>query len=126
MNNIVKDFLIGTFTSFVPLYLMSYQFDDKDCIKNAFSFPNAVRTLPIFFGISGVVAFYLFRLLGIHNFFLIGVIFAIYYSSIGRFYANIPTRVFELENPNMFHVYAVIIWGLFFGFIVRFLYNYIC
>lgn len=123
---IIKDFVAGLIASFVPLTAMSFKFDNRDCTKNGFSFTNAVRTIPIFFGIINVIVFYLLRLLGIRNFFLIGFIFAIIYSSFGRFVSGVPTKVFDMENPNYFHLYAIITWGLFYGIIIQIFYKYIC
>ncbi len=122
MDIIFKDGLFGLILAYVPIISMSYYFD-KETVKNEFSYTNMIRSVPIIFLILNILSMAIFRTLNINNMFIIGIIMSIIYSSIGRFMFNIPTRVFDMNNPNMFHIYALITWSLVYGIIGNIYYN---
>ncbi len=121
-NYIIKDFIFGMLAAYVPIMAISSTFKDK-MDKNGINYASFVRWTPFMFGIINAVFMALFRSLGIHNFIVIGAIFSIIYSGIGRFYAKIPTLLFEMKDPNMFHLYALVTWTLFYGIFGSLYYN---
>jgi hypothetical protein len=125
MNNFIKDLVFGMLSAYVPLNMMSSQFG-VNSTKNGFSYTNAIRFFPILYGVINAGLMPLMRHLRINNYFIIGFIFAIVYSSFGRFMAEIPQRVFEMEDVNRFHLQSVVTWGLFYGIVGYFYYNYLC
>ncbi len=120
INTIKRNLIIGLLASFVPIYMTSYKFINN-CTKNGINYPQLVRNTPIIFAILNIILIPLFNYFNINNWFIIGAIFSIIYSSMGRFISGIPTKVFELENPNYFHLYALIIWTLFYGFFIQYI-----
>ncbi len=115
-----KNLVIGLLAAFVPIYLTSYEYKDN-CIKNGINYLNIVRNTPIIFAILNIILIPLFNILGITNWYIIGALFSIIYSSMGRFISQIPQKVFEMNNPNYFHLYALIIWTLFYGIFIQYI-----
>ena len=89
MNNFIKDLAFGMLSAYVPLNMMSSQFG-VNSTKNGFSYTNAIRFFPILFGVVNAGLMPMMRHMRINNYFIIGFIFAIVYSSFGRFMVEIP------------------------------------
>ena len=117
-----RNIIIGLLASFVPLYLISIEFKNN-CNKNNINFPQLVRSIPISFAIINIILIPFLNFLGIYNWFLIGAVLSIVYSSMGRFISKIPQKIFEMENENYFHIYAFFIWTLFYGFFIGYIYR---
>ena len=107
--------IIGLIASLIPITLISREVN-KSGVN--FDIHQIIKYGPLFFVIFNV--FYL----SITNVILkntllnnvsVGVIAGIIISSYGRFIQNIPTKVFKMKDPNMFHIYAMIFWGVYYG-----------
>ncbi len=105
-----QDLVTGLLASLVPIYLMS-----KVCQEKELKCPN-VGQIILLFTVSNIILLPLFRFVGITSPIFTGVILGIVYSSIGRFIGRVPQTVFEM-NPNLFQVYAVILWPIVYLFI---------
>lgn len=115
-----KNIVIGIISSFVPIILLSYAFGKNNgCNILNFKYPQMVRMLLIMFIIINVLAFPLFKKLNIKNYFIIGAILSVIYSSIGRF-SGVPQQLLKM-NPNKFQFNALILWTLFYGLIIKYL-----
>jgi len=125
-KNIGKDFIFGALAGYVPITLMSFQYNKGALVKNGHSYIKMARTVAWMFAFANILIMALMRVLGIKNLFVIGFISAMIFSSYGRFIANVPRDIFEMKNENWFHVYAAIIWTLFYGVGGGLYYNYIC
>ncbi len=111
-----KSIIVGLIASFVPIYMMSYQF--KDCVKNGYNYPQTVRMLPIMFIILNIILLPLLnKFFNIKNYFIIGAIMSIIYSTIGRL-QGVPQKLFNM-NPNLFQLSALVIWTLFYGLVIK-------
>ncbi len=120
-KNLVKYFVYGLLATYVPLNLMGTHFHQANVFtKNNFPFINIIRYTPIIFGIINVIVFSILHWIGIKNFFLIGAIFSLIYSSMGRWISEVPQRVFEMD-PNQFQLQALIVWVLFYGIFIQFI-----
>ena len=121
MNTIYKQiaiyFIIGIIASLVPIYLIGIaKENDENIDLNYFQF---VRWAPLFFGIFNIILLFIMNIIGLNNCWIIGIIAGTIISSVDRFIQKIPTKVFKMGNPNLFHIYAIIVWGLFYGLIVK-------
>jgi hypothetical protein len=77
--------------------------------------------LPLLFGIGGVINKYIIELTNQSNYsLLVGALFGLMLSSIGRFGYNLPVKIFDFnkENEHMVHLHAIILYSLIFRFIV--------
>ena len=121
---IIRDIIVGLLAGYVPINAMGSQMG-KECEKNGFSFVSAARFTPLMFAVLFPVVMAILRYYGISkNYWILGLVFAVIVSSIGRFIMDIPRKVFEMKNPNWFHVYAIVAWELFFNTIARLVYEY--
>ena len=119
----VPYFIIGIIATFVPLNLIGAKMREDPTIS--YKYINLVKYGPIMFGLFNVALFYVTHKLNINNFWIIGVIASIFISSYGRFVQEIPTKVFKMKNPNMFHVQALLVWCLFYGIVAQFVLRHI-
>jgi len=120
--NIKKNIIIGLVASFVPLMLMSFTFDkNKTCYIDGFNYLKIVKQMPIMFVIINIILLPLLSKLNIKNYYIIGAILSVVYSSIGR-YNQIPQNLFKMD-PNIFQLKAVVLWTLFYGLFIDNLVN---
>jgi len=123
---IVRDMIVGLLAGYVPIHAMGSHLGKK-CEKNGFSFNTMARFTPLMLAVLFPIIMGILRYLSpkwSKNYWVLGLIFALIISSIGRFGFDIPRKVFEMENPNWFHVYAIVTWELFFHIIARLVYSY--
>lgn len=120
MTKYVSNLVLGLIASFVPIIMIGYQIERDDSIE--FDYINFVRNAPIFFAIFNLIYIYIIdNYTNIDNYFIIGAIAGLIISSFGRFIMDIPTKVFKLPDPNMFHIYGMVTWSLFYGVIFKYL-----
>lgn len=115
-----KNIIIGLLASFVPMVLLSNAFNKKGThiIGKHNMFGNFIY-LPIMFAVINIIMLPILSYFNIKNYFLIGAILSVIYSSIGRF-TGIPQQVFNTD-PNMFQFNAVALWALYYGIVIRWL-----
>lgn len=104
--------IVGLLASFIPINIIG--------INNNVKLRHLVLYTPI-----GLAIFNLLYLSIItkftDNYWFIGFLASIFISSFGRFIMRIPQDILEMQNPNMFHLYALIIWSLYYGIIGKFI-----
>lgn len=54
---------------------------------------------------------------------LVGSVLGLILSLIGRFILHLPRDLFKMENENVVHLVAPILYGLYFNFVVKYLNN---
>lgn len=113
-----KKIIVGFLLSFVPIFLTSFKFDKMK--KNDVNYKNIVRFAPFLFSFLHTIFMIIFEKYKIKNWYIIGATMSIIYSSIGRFLLDFPKKIFEMQNENMFHLYALIIWTIVYGLIGSF------
>lgn len=120
MNQLLlKDMIVGALAGYVPIYAMAPHFK-KNCVKNGVKYTNVARYMFLIFIPLTIGVMFVLRKLNLeNNFILMGIIFALLISSFGRFVGKVPTKVFGMKNPNMFHVYALIGWSIFYNTVDR-------
>ena len=76
--------------------------------------------IPLLYGIFGVINHYIINKYGINYSIIVGILFGLLLSSIGRFQLGLPIKIFGFteENDYLVHIYAAIIYALVFRFIV--------
>jgi len=114
-------FIIG---SSLPSVLISNLYiglanSKKDIIKRYEFFPLGIALL---FGIYNIINYLLYK--KINNDFsaiIMGILYGITLSFIGRFIFNLPTRLFDFskQNESMVHIYAIILYSAVFYFIIQ-------
>lgn len=75
-----------------------------------------VWKLPLGFAVANVVLLPLLFKMGIRNYFLIGAILSLVYSSVGRFIFKVPQETL-CTSPLLFQLQALVIWTIVYGII---------
>jgi len=91
----------------------------KDIVKRYEFFPLGVSLL---FGLYNIINYLLYkRLKNDSSSIIMGIIYGLTLSIIGRFIFDLPTRLFHFtkQNEYMVHVYASILYSLIFYFIIQ-------
>ncbi len=113
-----KNITIGLIASFVPIVLMSFAFEKNNgCSISDKNYPQMIRSLIIMFVVLNVVLLPLLSKLNIKNYYIIGAILSVVYSSTGRF-SGIPQKIFKID-PNMFQLNALVLWTLYYGLLIK-------
>lgn len=75
--------------------------------------------LPLLFGIAGVINYNVIYY-GSYNSILVGAIFGMALSMVGRFYFDIPKKLFKMHKnkEKVVHMYAPILYAFIFYFII--------
>ena len=112
-----KNIIIGIIASFVPIILLSFTFDKNDgCSISGYNYPQIVITMPIMFIVLNVILIPLLSKLKIENYYMVGAILSVVYSSIGRF-SGIPQNILKMD-PNIFQLSALVLWTLYYGLFI--------
>jgi hypothetical protein len=120
-KKILLAFIIG---SSLPSVLISNLYiglanSKKNIIKRYEFFPLSIALL---FGIYNIINYLLFKKLKNDNSAIImGILYGLTLSLIGRFIFNLPTRLFQFSKKNeyMVHIYASILYALIFFLIIQ-------
>ena len=118
--NIIKNIIIGIIASLVPLVIMSFVVDKKDSMSN-FNYLKNIIMFIVMFVVLNVTLLPLLSKLNINNYYIIGAILSLVYSSIGRYYKS-PQKIFKI-NPNLYQFSALILWTLYYGLFINNLVN---
>jgi hypothetical protein len=133
INLFYLDLLLGYATSIVPTNVISNAYHKNlsngenvtDLTK--FDYIGALRNIPLIFAVINVIVMFLIDYLYVSyrwnpntRFVVAGIIITLIYSNFGRYIVDIPPSVLKITDPNMFTLYALILW-----IIVYFLVYYI-
>lgn len=84
-------------------------------------YENIPVVVAILFGFFNVLNVHLTKKYGNNVSFLVGGLMGLTFSSIGRFGMDLPTKIFGFNRKNEYlvHLYAFVLYGLIFRFIVQ-------
>jgi hypothetical protein len=113
-------FIIGVlswFFSMLPSIYAELTFDKQN------NWPTMILLLPILYGIVNILIFNVVLKLSnnselsyiFNNYFFIGFIMSIFYSTLGRMSNH--AQSYNIQNINMLHVYAAILYIPLYGFL---------
>lgn len=75
--------------------------------------------IPLVFGIVGVINYNIIKI-GSYNSILLGAIFGLALSLVGRYYYDIPAKLFKMhkDKQKVVHMYAPVLYAVIFYFIL--------
>ena len=128
-----KSIIIGIIACIEPIIEFSLIFD-KTCsipygrVAKQANIPNFNYTYPelvtiiflIYVGLN-IILLPLLSKLNINNYYIIGAILSIIFSSIFRYY-NIPQQMYNID-PNIFQIGSAFFWLLYYGVVINYLVN---
>lgn len=118
-NNIHAFLLASSFPGvFITLSYLGYNYAKNDKPKDV-SFELFSLLVPIAFGIFGVINYHAIAM-GSFNSLIVGAVFGLLLSIIGRFYLKVPAKLFMLDEDkqDIVHFYAPVLYALIFYIII--------
>jgi len=111
----MNDFILGSTVAFYPLVYLGRAYSKLSCkeMKDIDLF-SIYYLLPIVYGLT-----YVLLKKRIKNLFVLGAVAGLIYSLIGRFLLNLPSRLFKMRNPNHVHIYAMVMYSLIYGILIK-------
>ena len=120
-KNYTLAFVIGmlsTFISLIPSVMAILKNPKKRGIAKL---EKKILWLPYFYGfVSILIIIFMHNVLPtkLNNYWIMGAIVAILYSSMGRF-GGLVTNVYEMDTPNLIHIYALMLYIPLYGIVFR-------
>jgi hypothetical protein len=117
MNEVIIDFLMGTTLSSVPIYVLTKYYFENNLTPKDYDYKSVVMYMPFQMGFINATLFLITR-----RFFpefannavimgtLMSIVLSMLSSSNSSSFNEIPNKVIKMHNPNMFHIYSVIIF----------------
>jgi hypothetical protein len=119
-------FIISGFISLITIGYVGFAHLKNNCPLNIHYelFPIFI---PLLYGIFGLINYYIIRNYGNNYSIVVGVLFGILLSSIGRFGLDLPIKLFNFTKNTSYkvHIYAIILYAIIFRLIITPLVNYI-
>lgn len=124
--SLLKKFMMGVLVSIIPLFYLGMYYDQLLCNdKLKIKYGLLTTVLPIVYGITYVLLDLILPLGFKFRLFVIGALFGIIFSIIGRFWLDLPTLLFQTKNPDLYHLYSILIYSPVFGLGIPLLTQYI-
>ena len=119
-------FIISSVISLITIAYISSAYIKNKCPQNV-PYGLFLIFIPLLYGIFGVINYYVINKYGIKYSFVIGMIFGLLLSLIGRFKLNLPQQLFNFTKKTEYkvHIYAIILYACIFQFIITPLTQYI-
>ena len=126
LKNNATVFIISVAVSIITLGYVGFANVRNGCPANINSefFPLFI---PLLYGIFGVLNYYVTQNFGNGYSFLVGMLFGLLLSMLGRFMLNLPTKIFNFTDSNqwMVHIHAMVLYAGIFQLIITPLTKYI-
>jgi hypothetical protein len=117
MNEVIIDFLMGTTLSSVPIYVLTKYYFENNLTSKDYDYKSVIMYMPIQMGAINAILFLIARRFFpefANNAVIMGafmsIILSMLSSSNSMSFHDIPNKVIKMHNPNMFHIYSVIIF----------------
>jgi hypothetical protein len=119
-------FFISSFISIITLgYVgIAYKNNNRPSTIPYELFPIFI---PLLYGIFGLINYYIIKNYGNNYSTIVGMVFGILLSIIGRFGLNLPIKLFNFTKKTSYkvHVYAIIMYSVIFRWVITPSVNYI-
>lgn len=122
MSEMAIDFLMGTALSSVPIYVLTKYYFQNNLTAKDFDFSSVVMCLPFKIGVINVIMIYAVKQIipeFKNNPVVLGIIMSIILSMLTKTFNEIPEKVIKMDNPNMYHIYSMIIFIVCYYVIVQ-------
>lgn len=119
IKNITNIFFISSFMSIITLTYIGIAFR-RSGRPSSIPYELFPIFIPILYGLFGLLNYYIITKYGNNYSILVGAIFGLFLSIIGRFVLNLPIKIFGYTKNTAYkvHIYAIIIYSLIFRFIL--------
>ena len=118
-------FLISSFISIITMGYIGIAYNNTNR-PSTIPYELFPIFIPILYGIFGVINYYIISKYGNNYSIIVGMVFGILLSIIGRFVLNLPIKLFDFTKDTSYkvHIYAAILYAIIFRSLVTPLVNY--
>ena len=122
----INVFIISSFISIITLGYIGIAYNNKNR-PSTIPYELFPIFIPLLYGIFGVINYYIISKYGNNYSIIVGMVFGILLSIIGRFGLDLPIRLFNFTRNTSYqaHIYALILYAIIFRLLVTPLTNYI-
>jgi hypothetical protein len=122
----VNIFIISSFVSLITIGYVGQAYTNRGCPANV-PYELFPIFIPLLYGIFGLVNYYVTEKFGSKYSFLVGMLFGLLLSFIGRFGLNLPELIFDFTKKTEYkvHIYAMVLYAGIFQFLITPLTDYI-
>ena len=119
IKNDLQVFLISSVISLITITYLRFAYVNNGYPENV-PFKSFYTFIPLLYGVFGLINYYVVGRFGINNSFLVGGVFGLLLSSIGRFGLNLPELLFNFTKDTEYkvHLFAVLLYSMIFRFIM--------
>ena len=119
-------FLISSFISIITLGYIGFAYNNKNR-PQTIPYELFPIFIPLLYGIFGLINYYIITDYGNNYSIIVGMLFGILLSIIGRFGLDLPIKLFNFTKNTSYnvHIYAIIMYAIIFRLLVTPLTNYI-
>lgn len=126
LKKYITVFFISSFISIITLGYIEIAYNKKNR-PSSVPYELFPIFIPLLYGIFGVINYYIISNYGNNYSIVVGIVFGILLSIIGRFGLDLPTRLFNFTKNTSYkvHIYAIIIYAIIFRSLITPLTNHI-
>ena len=112
-------FIISGFVSLLTLTYIGSAYSTNGC-PSTINYELFPVFIPFMYGLFGLLNYYIIKTLGVRYSFIVGMLFGLVLSTIGRFLLNLPVLIFNFtkKTEHTVHMYAVVLYAAIFQFIL--------
>lgn len=117
--NFLKVIILSSLVSLITIGYVSNGYY-KNNKPSKVPYNDIIIIIPILYGIMGIINYIVTSKLGINWSFIVGAIFGLLLSLVGRFVLDLPRLIFNFKKDNEYlvHIYAIMLYGCIFRFII--------
>lgn len=122
----INIFLISSFISIITLGYTGIAYKNNNH-PSTIPYELFPIFIPLLYGIFGLINYYIITNYGNNYSTIVGMVFGILLSIIGRFGLNLPIKLFNFTKNTSYkvHVYAIIMYSVIFRWVITPSVNYI-
>ena len=126
LKKLITIFLISSFISIITLGYIRIAYNNKNR-PSTIPYELFPIFIPLLYGIFGLINYYIITKYENNYSLIVGMVFGILLSIIGRFGVDLPIKMFNFTKNTSYkvHIYAVIIYAIIFRWIITPLINFI-
>jgi hypothetical protein len=126
LKKVLTIFIISSFVSLITLGYLGFAYIGKKCPTEV-PYKLFLLFIPLLYGIFGIINYEVVEKIGMGYSFIIGAIFGLLLSLVGRFKLHLPTLIFNYTKKTeyMVHIYAAFLYAIIFQLIITPLTTYI-
>ena len=115
LNKYINIFMVSSLVSLITISYLGLAYLKRPVLRL-----ELLLMLPLLYGLFGIINYKVVEKKGWKYSFIVGSLFGLLLSLIGRFRLNLPTKLFNFTKKTEYkvHIYAIILYAGIFQFII--------